>query len=707
MTVQEPVPPAGAPMPAGAAATSGSVLDLLRVATFVLDTRARIVLWSPEAERLFGYPPEEALGRNAGRLLVQPEHWDLVTEWFRLVMGGAAWTGVFPVRHRDGAVVPTDFRYIRLRDVDGELYVLGLAADAETVRRLDTDLAMSHSLLTQSPVGLALFDKNLRWLRVNPALARINGLPAEAMLGRRMPDVLTGIDTGPVQRAVDRVLATGQPLLDQRSVGRTAADPGHDHIWSVSYYRVDDVAGRPIGVAASAVDVSERHRASVEVAEARERLAVIADASARIGTTLDLRQTARELAEVAVPRLADLAAVDVLDAVLGGEPPPPAGAGDAARFRALAVVSAAENDLTGVWDEVGELASYGPDRVVTRAVADRTPVLLPRLGQALLRTVAKDDAAVRALREAGAHSYLAVPLIARGRVLGAVSLYRTRHHPRPFDDQDRALAAELASRAAIGIDNARLYTRERNAALTLQRSLLPQLPAGYRAIELAARYLPATSETEVGGDWFDVLPLDRGRIALVVGDVMGKGVHAAAIMGQLRSTIRALTRLGLPPGELLGHLDATAEHLGESIATCLYTVCDPDEGRLETACAGHPPPVLVTPGGTAELLEISRGAPLGVGTGAFPGQRRDLPDGAMLAMFTDGLVENRRDPIDTGLHTLLRLLRGAGRRPLEQVCDAVLEGLGRAPLDDIALLLARVHRRASGRPARHRRTPRG
>ncbi|WP_165989976.1 SpoIIE family protein phosphatase [Streptomyces sp. YIM 98790] len=702
MTAQEPLPPAGTLPRDAAAATPGSVLDLLRVATFVLDARASIVLWSPEAEHLLGYTPEEALGRNAGRLLVQPEHWDQVTEWFRLVRGGAAWTGVFPVLHRDGTVVPMDFRHIRLHDINGELYVLGLAADAETVRRLDTDLAMSHSLITQSPVGLALFDKDLRWLRVNPALARINGIPAEKMLGRRLPDVLTGIDTEAVRRAVHQVLETGEPLLDQRSVGRTAADPHHEHIWSVSYYRVDDVAGRPIGVAASAVDVSERHRASAEVAEARERLAVIADASARIGTTLDLRLTARELAETAVPRLAGLAAVDVLDAVLDGETPPPVGPGGSARFRALAVASAPDAELAGVPDTVGELASYGPSRVITRAVAERTPVLLPRLGHALLRTVAKDDTAARLLRDAGAHSYLAVPLIARGRVLGAVSLYRTRHHPRPFDDQDQALAAELASRAAISIDNARLYTRERNAALTLQRSLLPHLPTGYRNIELAARYLPATSEVEVGGDWYDVLPLTRGRIALVAGDVMGKGVHAAAIMGQLRSTIRALTRLDLPPGELLGHLDATAESLGESIATCLYTVCDPDAGLLETASAGHPPPVLVSPGGTAELLHIPCGAPLGVGTGAFPGQRRDLPDGAMLALFTDGLVENRRDPIDTGLHALLRLLRGAGGRPLEEVCDAVLDGLGRAPLDDIALLLARVHRR----PGRRRRDTR-
>lgn len=668
----------------GVTAAPGGLLDLLRVAAMVVDSDARIVLWSPEAELLLGYSAAEALGRNAGRLLVSPENQSRARELFERVHAGTNWAGVFPVRHKDGSARQVEFRNIRLRDTRGNVHALCLGTDAATVRKVERDLALSHSLVSQSPVGIAVFDTDLRWVRVNPSLERINGVPEEAVLGRRVGEALPSLDVEAIESRMRHVLETGEPLLDQQTVGRTAADT-EDHAYSESYHRIDDANGRVLGLAISVIDVSERQLAAAEVAKARERLAVIADASVRIGTTLDLQQTARELADVAVPQLADLAAVDVLDSVVSQDGTAAGRLDGSADFRALAVAAGYATDAIGAADPVGELASYSSSRLITQSVREARPILLERVSGATMLRIARDAPAADVLRGAGVHSYLAVPLMARGEVLGTLSLYRTLN-VRPFDDQDLTLAAELAARAAICIDNARLYGRERNAALTLQRSLLPQQPRDYHGIDIASRYLPAVSE--VGGDWFDVLPLKHGKIGLVVGDVMGKGVHAAAIMGQLRTATRALARLDLPPAEVLYHLDGIAGSLGDSIATCIYVVCDPQRGRCELSSAGHLPPVLVGPDGRGEFLDIPGGVPLGVGGVPFSATERELAEGALLALFTDGLVENREESIDVGLQALLRLLEG-DQRPVEETCDVVLGALCREPDDDVALLLAR------------------
>ncbi|WP_059008360.1 SpoIIE family protein phosphatase [Streptomyces specialis] len=675
--------------PSGLGATPGGLLDEVRVAVLVLDGAGGIELGSPEAEALFGHRAEDVLGRRAADVLAPDRQRDAVERCFERTWTGGAWTGVVPVRCADGTVRRVEFRGRRLNDPHGAPLILAHAADTATLRRLEIDLALSLSLINQSPVGLALFDTDLRWLRVNPALERINGLPAEALLGRRYGDVLSATDVAGIEAAMRHVLETGEPLIDQRTPGRTPADPQRDHVWSVSYYRVDDQAGRTIGVGSSAIDVTERQRADAEIAAARERLAGIADAGTRIGTTLDLPRTARELAEVVVPRLADLAAVDVLDAVLGGETAPPVQADGSALFRALAVAAGQGTDAGRTAYRIGETDSYGPFRTITQCVREARPILLARLHAPALRHIARNEEAARVFAGVGVHSYLAVPLTARGEVLGTLSLCRTRN-PRPFDEQDVALATELAARAAISVDNARLYGRERATALTLQRSLLPRLPRDRPGIDIACRYLPAVSE--VGGDWFDVLQLGGDRVGLVVGDVMGKGVRAAAIMGQLRSTIRALALLDLPPGELLSHLDGIATSLGDSIATCVYAVWEPRDGWCEMSSAGHLPPVLVGPDGTAELLDLPNAVPLGVGGVPFVTERRRLPPGSTVALYTDGLVEERGTSLDVGLRAMTRLLAGAPR-PLEETCDAILGGLRRTtPEDDVALLLARTHR---------------
>jgi hypothetical protein len=453
-------------------------------------------------------------------------------------------------------------------------------------------------------------------------------------------------------------------------------------------YRLDDTRGTALGVAASLVDVTEQHRTALEAEAARRRLALVADASARIGTTLDLERTARELAEVAVPELADAATVDLLETVVQGRGSA-LGPAEPAVLRVLAVRAEETWEARAAAGPQGETARYGPDRLVTECMRTGRPVLVERVGETDLPRIAPTPEAAGELARAGVHSYLAVPLIARGEVLGALDLKRTRD-PRPFGVDDLLLARELASRAAVQIDNARWYRNARNAALTLQRSLLPGPPPATAGLEVASRYQPAGATTEVGGDWFDVIPLEDDRTALVVGDVMGSGIDAAATMGRLRTTTDTLASLHLAPERLLEHLDRVVSGLEQAIATCVYAVHDPHTGRCLIANAGHLPPVRVRPGRPAELLELPTGVPLGVGGVAFATTTVELLPGDRLVLYTDGLVETRRDPLDARLDTLLALLDESDGS-LEDTCDHLLRTLHEPDNDDdVALLMARA-----------------
>ncbi|UZJ32889.1 SpoIIE family protein phosphatase [Streptomyces endophytica] len=668
----------------------GGLLDVLGVAAVMLDADGRITLWSPQAEQLFGWTAKEALGRPAAKLLVPPEHLDLVLQLFSKVMaGGESWAGVFPVRHKDGSTRLVEFRNMRLLDERGETYALGIATDQSVLRRVERDLALSVRLVAQSPIGLAVLDTHLRFVMVNPALERINDLPADRHIGRHVREALSFLDTDVIVDRMREVLETGRPLLDQFTVGRTAADPDTDQAWSVSYYRLEDPGGRVLGLATSVVDVTEQHSAATEAARARRRLALIADASASVGTTLDVDQTAHELADVIVPELADLAAVDVLDAVLDGRRPAALAAGGPARFRALAVSAAYATDAVRAADPTGQIASYDADRLITRCVTDARPVLVAQVADDDLPHIAADAEGAALLRRAGLHSYLAVPLIARGEVLGALSLYRVRNQV-PFDEDDAVLAVELASRAAVCIDNARSYQSERRTALTLQRHLMNHRPPQPTAMEIAYRYQPAQAASEVGGDWFDAIPVAGGKTALVVGDVMGSGINAAATMGQLRTTTRALADLDLDPADVLSHLDHIAAGLDPAFATCLYAVYDPEDGCCRIAVAGHLPPVVLRAGRPPELLDLPTGAPLGVGGVPFEQTTVPLHEGDLLVLYTDGLIETRHQAIDIRLDTLLTVL-AEPEGDLERLCDRLLSALrDEHGHDDVALLIARV-----------------
>jgi hypothetical protein len=480
------------------------------------------------------------------------------------------------------------------------------------------------------------------------------------------------------------VIDKGVPVINLR-LEQIMGDERRVFSWTA--YRVTD-NGQVIGAVGSLTDITGPVQAATALRQANARLDLLQRAGSQIGTTLDIHHTTEELAALAVPQLADRVTVDLLDPVLQGEDPLSAGPG-ALRFRRVAVRDAAATDTVDF--AVGDL--------ITAPTTGRPVVTFLRGEPLLARSpgeMRQADLAptLRALLDRGVHTYMMVPLTARGITLGAASFARAEH-PGAYDEADVRLVSDLAELAAVHIDNARLYTREHDAAVILQRSLLPRDIPTVAGLDIAYRYRPASQAAEIGGDWFDVIPLDRGRVALVVGDVTGHGINAAAVMGQLRTTTAALARLGTPPDEIMRQLSTLVAAYGdEAGATCLYAVYDPGSRRCRLASAGHPPPVLRRPGGTAEFIDLPPGLLLGAGPDRYPAVDRQLPAGSVLALYTDGLIERPGEDIATGMSRLTRALADGPARSPDDLCDSVLATLAPRPRDDIALLLARTSTRS-------------
>jgi PAS domain S-box-containing protein len=428
---------------------------------------------------------------------------------------------------------------------------------------------------------------------------------------------------------------------------------------------------------------------------AQGRLALLNDASVRVGTTLDLQRTAEELIEVVLPRFADFATVDLLVSVMRGDEPASPRPGEPVMLQPVAVAESFPSGLTSVADEVGQTITRDASLGYAQSLRTGRPMMIPIVDEASLTAITSTPERAAAGIAAGIHSYLMVPLLARGVVLGGAEFIRMQDR-EPFGRADVALAEELAARAALCMDNARLYRRERRTALTLQRSLLPQNVHHSIGMEIAHRYLPSSRVSEVGGDWFDVVPLSGGRVALLVGDVMGHGIRAAATMGQLRTVARTLATLDMEPEQVLTRLDATAAASGDDqFATCVCAVYDPVERSGVIASAGHLPPVVVADDGSTAQIDVPPGPPLGVGgvLGGVPFESVEfvLPERSVLALYTDGLVERRGQDLDEGISLLRQALSASHGRPLEEACDAVLSALvpGGAE-DDVALIMAKT-----------------
>ncbi|MBT2481112.1 SpoIIE family protein phosphatase [Streptomyces sp. ISL-94] len=672
--------------PVAAVGYAGVLRELLPIALWREDADGRVVEWSLAAQDLLGHRPEDILGRPGTAVLVPEANRELADQLTRRVQAGETVVGTLPVRHRDGHRVAMEMWIVPAADPQGRRGAMLIAVETSEVLHMRDSLAALQSLFTQSPIGLGTLGPDLRFLRVNDALAHMNGVSAAEHLGRRLTEVVPGVNATALEAMMQQVLDRGTAVVDVRRTGRTPADPEHDRTWSCSYAPLLDGSGRRLGLIASLIDITEGQRAQADAERARHRFALLAEAGTRIGTTLDLRQTAQEIVDVLVPQLADSADVQLLEAVLG----PDEGAVAAASTRGLMRRLAAAFPDPGAPTAklvAGQTFRIPADSVYEQVIAEGRPMNL----------YASDVPALITDPRAGPlRGYLAtlgsarlVPLVARGTVLGAVAVTRVRDR-EPFDEEDRVLIDELVARAALNIDNARMYTRQRQAALTLQRSLTNSALPEVTGLELTGRYLPA-SDHDVGGDWFDVIQLPGGRTGLVIGDVMGHGVHAAAVMGQLRTAVRTLARLDVPPERMLRSLDAVVADLGEDeMATCVYAVHDPATGGCVIARAGHPPPAVAAADGTITFLDGPPGTPLGTGGQDFRTEEVPLPPGSLLVLYTDGLIEARDRDLDEGMDRLAQALRGV-RQPLEELCDGILESLlPRAPQDDVAVLLART-----------------
>ncbi|MPY57754.1 SpoIIE family protein phosphatase/ATP-binding protein [Streptomyces spongiae] len=532
--------------------------------------------------------------------------------------------------------------------------------------------------------GVIIIDGGGRLLLANDEAQRLLDLPADAE-GRHVHAL--GLD-----RDTAELLASG----------RVATDEVHlvdDRLLAINQ-RPTDLQGAPSGSVATLRDSTELRALSGRAEVARERLKLLYDAGVGIGTTLDVTRTAEELAEVAVPRFADFVTVDLSQAVLTGDEP------DAGAPLRRTAGGGIRKDAPLY--PVGEEIAFVPSSPQARSLSTGQAHLEPDLSRAPWWMAQDPDRATRVV-EYGIHSLITVPLRAGPLVMGLVNFWRSEK-PEPFDPEEVTLAEELVARAAISIDNARRYAREHAMAVTLQRSLLPRSLPEQSALDIAYRYLPA--QAGVGGDWFDVLPLSGTRVAVVVGDVVGHGLHAAATMGRLRTAVHNFSALDLPPDELLGHLDELVNRIDQDEAeegsgaavtgaTCLYAIYDPVSRHCTLARAGHPPPAVVLPDGTVEFPEVPAGPPLGVGGLPFETADLELPEGSRLVLYTDGLVEDRERDIGAGLDLLRTALVHAGTDASpDGTCQAVLDALlpGRAS-DDIALIVADTRALDSGRVA--------
>ncbi|MEU6310811.1 SpoIIE family protein phosphatase [Streptomyces sp. NPDC047014] len=576
--------------------------------------------------------------------------------------------------------------------------------EAEMSRMNEHHEAVLHAVRE----GVLIIGNDQRLILANDEARRLLDLPSDA-------EERTVAELGLDPRTTE-LLASGRVVTDHVHLAG-------DRLLAVNVRPTQPYAGRPAGNVVTLRDSTELASVSGRAEVARSRLQLLYDAGVRIGTTLDVVRTAEELSEVAVPRFADFVTVELLEPVLrGDEPSHVAGAYTEMRRAAISGIRA-DSPLQPVGDRIRFVVPTAP----MAAALDAGHAVLAADLNAAMGWRAQDAQGTRVALDYGLHSLISVPLQARGVVLGMANFWRA-DTPEPFDEEDLSFAEELGARAAVSIDNARRFTREHAMAVTLQRSLLPRALPEQSAVEVAYRYLPA--KAGVGGDWFDVIQLPGARVALVVGDVVGHGVHAAATMGRLRTAVHNFSTLDLPPDELLGHLDELIHRIdqnetdggeaaagedgpgggpdggpegGESTgitgATCLYVVYDPTSGQCRMASAGHPGPALVRPGGPVEFPELPAGLPLGVGGMPFEATEFQLPEGSRLVLFTDGLVEDRDRDFDSGLRLLGEALSRPGRSTDQACSDILVSMLFPVPSDDIVLMIADTRRLEPGRIA--------
>ncbi len=646
-----------------AEATPG-LFGQVRLAVALADARALITHWSRGASELFGVERQHALRRPIRDILApHPLGPDPLAP---LEGKPRAWAGFARAGVRGESVELAWWCYSLSGPDDARLLVV--AAEAAALRS-------GELLINAGIAGRA--DAELRARDAVPGLAKLGVEHEASALARGFTEILPLVDPAAAASIARQVAAHGYPAFDSTVRAQVLVRPD----WGVKV-RADRA---PATVVVTEQVSLEEHKSI------RERLEFLADASLRIGTTLNLQQTVDEITAALVPRFCDFAGVHLRDNLLTEDGFPNTPPDETTLMRRASV---AHTDEPGRWDDtvpVGERMTFPRGTPFLECMRAGEPVLIPQVDEEMTERVGRQFVR-RDLRPLIARrSMLVVPLTARQTVLGFLVMLRREDRPR-FTADDRMLAHDLAARSALVLDNARMFSVEQNNAEKLQKSMLPTKPRDLVGVEIAYRFQPGARMGRVGGDWFDAIRLSGGKVALVVGDVMGHGLDSAAMMGQFRTAVQTMARLELWPGLVLRNLDDLALSLGENyLATCLYVVYDPVERTIQIANAGHIPPVLVRPNGESRLLEIPAGAPIGVGGVPFETVKHSIEDGSQLLLCTDGLVEMRGGDLASGLVELV----GAAARPartLEEACDTVIKALHTEDRnDDVALLMARFH----------------
>ncbi|MEU9184771.1 SpoIIE family protein phosphatase [Streptomyces sp. NPDC048484] len=561
----------------------------------------------------------------------------------------------------------------------------------ECAERLLDELTLTRRVLDYCPAGVAVLDRELRYLYLNDALALLNGVPVAEHLGRRLRDVLPGLESS--EQLLEQVLRTGVPQVITVG-GQTPADTARDNRWWLgAYHRLSGPAGEVLGVACVVMEVTDALRGREDLVRAGNRMALLDEANRSTGATLDLRQACQALADLLVPRFADYAAVDVVDPE--GTPQVPS-ARYPLRLRRIALATTPDlAEVSSPLGRLGEFVVYRAGSPMAHVLADRRPLVLSHPDDEAMRQFALMADRQEHFRRMGAHSGIYLPLAVHEELVGAVMVFRCGDSPR-LTDADAELLGDLTDRAATGIAHAVRYTREHETALEMQRAFLTSPTVTGPGVETLGRYLPTGAGAEVGGDWFDTLALPHGRTLLVVGDVMGHGTRAAAAMSEYRSVVRTLAVQSSTPDFILLQAERTVLALElDRVATCLLALLDPSRECVTFSNAGHIPPLLVTPDGTRTLLSLPVAPPLGVGFGSFSATTVPLPPGSVLLLCTDGLIERRDRDIETGLHTLANLPL-TPTAPLPTLLDTVTAHLDPSSSeDDVAILLARTSGRTS------------
>ncbi|MET8411251.1 SpoIIE family protein phosphatase [Streptomyces sp. NPDC005195] len=683
-----------------AAAEVSSATEAVFPAVALLDARGTVVGWSQTAQRLVGYSAAEVVGRSADVLFVAVDDRAKASQVAQESVLRGGWSNLVQVRHRNGHSIEVRLCVSSLSGQDGRGWWVVCATDKALVPTWPAKATEAEPLLARlpncPPIGVVVRDTHLRCIQVNDTQGSKDGIPIRKRLGRTLTEATPGREAETLEAVMHQVLVSGDPAINVDYRAFLPANERHCRTLTASFFRLDDARGCALGVCVVSVDASDSRRA-------RERLTILGTVSRRIGTTLDVMQTAQELADLAVPLLADYVTVDLAESVpLGEEPLAHLGPQDGRIpvFRRAGLASIHPGTPESLFAR-GEPVFVPPTSPFTGVLHSGRSHFEPVLDASPDTWLDHHDPArAKKIRENAMHSLMVVPIQARGVVLG-VEVFARTEDPRPFEEDDLLLAEELVNWAALALDNARQYARERSAALALQRLLHPHRPTGGSAADVAWRYLPADSHHGIGGDWFDVIPLSGARVALVVGDVVGHGINAAAKMGQLRTALHTLADTDMPPDEVLSRLDEQVIRFAEAedpchpdttmmAATCLYAVYDPVTRTCTMARAGHPPPAVIAPCGQVTFPDLPAGAPLGLGLVPFESTTVELAEGSVLALYTDGLIEARHQDITDGMNRLRAALSRPGLT-LDDLCSSTVDTLRvKPPGDDVTLLLART-----------------